>query len=73
MDNAGEFTSQEFNDYCVSLVINVEHSVPHVDTQNGLTESFIKRLQQIVKPLIMRIKLPIFVWGHAILHEAALV
>ena len=45
MDNAGEFTSQAFNDYCMSIGINVEHSVPHVHTQNGLAESLIKRLQ----------------------------
>jgi hypothetical protein len=37
-DNAGEFTSKAFNDYCLALGINVEHSVPHVHTQNGLAE-----------------------------------
>jgi hypothetical protein len=36
MDNAGEFTSKAFNDYCLALSINVEHSVPHVHTQNDL-------------------------------------
>ena len=41
--------------------------------QNGLAESFIKRLQLIARPLLMRTKLPVFVWGHAILHAAALV
>lgn len=30
LDNAGEFT---FDDYCVSIGIDVEHSVPHVHTQ----------------------------------------
>ena len=32
MDNAGEFTSKAFNDYCVTLGIKVEHSVPYVHT-----------------------------------------
>ena len=45
MDNAGEFTSQAFSDYCMSIRINVEHPITH--TQNGLVESFIKRLQLI--------------------------
>jgi GAG-pre-integrase domain/Integrase core domain len=43
-DNAGEFTSQSFNDYCMSIGIKIEHPVAHVHTQNGLAESLIKRL-----------------------------
>ena len=27
LDNAGEFTSQVFNDYCMSIGIDVEHSI----------------------------------------------
>ncbi|GJX85706.1 putative zinc finger, CCHC-type containing protein [Tanacetum coccineum] len=34
LDNAGEFTSHAFNDYCMSVRIVVEHSVAHVHTQN---------------------------------------
>ena len=44
LDNAGEFTSQAFNDYCISTGIIIEHPVAHVHTQNGLAESLIKRL-----------------------------
>jgi len=36
LDNAGEFTSHAFNDYCISIGIEVEHLVTHVHTQNGL-------------------------------------
>ena len=57
----------------MSIGITVEHHVPHVHTQNGLAESLIKRLQYIVRPLILRTKLPVTVWGHAILHAAALI
>ena len=73
LDNAGEFTSQSFNDYCMSIGIKVEHPVPYVHTQNGLAESLIKRLQLIARPLLMRCKLPSSAWGHAILHAAALI
>ena len=73
LDNAGEFTSQAFNDYCMSIGINVEHLVAHVHTQNGLAESLIKHLQLIARPILMRTKLPISAWGHAIMHAAALV
>ena len=51
----------------------MEHPIAHVHTQNGFSRSFIKRLQLIARPLLMRTKLPIYAWGHAILHAAALV
>ena len=52
--------------------MTIEHPVAHVHTQNGLVESFIKRIQLIARPLLMREKLPISAWG-AILHAAALI
>jgi hypothetical protein len=44
LDNTGEFTSQSFNDYYMSIEIKVEHLVARVYTQNDLAESLIKRL-----------------------------
>jgi hypothetical protein len=38
MDNADEFSSKDFNDYCMPLRI-------YVHTQNGLAGSLIKRVQ----------------------------
>ncbi|KAG7572502.1 Integrase catalytic core [Arabidopsis suecica] len=73
VDNAGEFTSQAFNDYCMSMGVSVEHPVAHVHTQNGLAESFIKRIQLIARPLLMRSKLPVAAWGHAVLHSSELI
>jgi len=32
LDNADEFTSKAFNDYCMSFGINIEHYVAHVHT-----------------------------------------
>ncbi|RVX04725.1 Retrovirus-related Pol polyprotein from transposon RE1 [Vitis vinifera] len=57
----------------MSVGINIEHPVAHTHTQNGLAESFIKRLQLIARPLLMKTKLPTSAWGHAIMHAAALV
>ena len=57
----------------MSIKIDVEHPVAYTHTQNGLTESFIKRLQMIARPLLMKTKLPVSTWGHAILHSASLV
>ncbi|KAK9907163.1 hypothetical protein M0R45_002408 [Rubus argutus] len=73
LDNAGEFTSKTFDDYCMSIGIDVEHPVPHVHTQNGLVETAIKRLQMVTKTLVMRTNLPLSAWGHAVLHAAILI
>ena len=70
MNNATKFTSCAFNDYCMSLVIQVQHSVLYVHTQNGLAESLIKRAKLIARPLLMNCKLPTSCWGHAVLHAA---
>ncbi|KAM1377208.1 hypothetical protein ACFX2F_038847 [Malus domestica] len=53
--------------------VEVEHPVPHVHTQNGLAETFIKCLQMIARSLVIRTKFPIAAWGHAILHATMLV
>nr|ABA98087.1 retrotransposon protein, putative, Ty1-copia subclass [Oryza sativa Japonica Group] len=73
MDNAAEFTSHAFDDYCMALGIQVQHSVSYVHTQNGLAESLIKRIKLIARPLLMNCKLPSSCWGHAVLHAADLV
>jgi hypothetical protein len=73
LDNAGEFTSQFFNDYCMSIGIKVEHPIAHVHTQNGLAESLIKILHMIARPLLMKYNISSSVWGHTILHVVALI
>ena len=73
MDNAEEFTSKVFNDYCMAMGIKVEHSVPHVHTQNGLAESLIKRINLIARPLLQNCMLPTTCWGHAVVHAASLI
>ena len=60
LNNAGEFISKAFDDYCMSVGIEVEHPIAHVHTHNSLAEAFIKRLQLIARPLLMRTKLPIY-------------
>ena len=73
LDNAGEFSSQTFLDYFMFIGIDVQHHVAHVHSQNGLAESFIKRLQLIARPLLLKSKLPLSAWGHVIIHAANLI
>ena len=73
LDNAGEFSSQAFLDYCMSISIDVQHLVAHVHFQNGLAKSFIKCLQLIARPLLLKTKLPLLTRGHAIIHAPHLI
>jgi hypothetical protein len=58
MDNSAEFSSQAFNDCCMAQGIEVHHSVPYVHTQNSLTESLIKRIKLIARPILQGYNLP---------------
>ena len=73
LDNAGEFTSKTFDDYRMSVGVEVEHPLPHVHTQNSLAEAFIKCLQMIARSFAIRTKLLIDAWGYTILYAAKLV
>jgi hypothetical protein len=73
LDNAAEFSSRAFNDYCMAQGIEVQHSMSYVHTQNGLTKSLIKRIKLIVRPLLHNCNLPITYWGHTILHATDLI
>ena len=42
LNNAREFTSNTFDDYYMSVGVEVEHPIPHVHTQNSLANAFIK-------------------------------
>ena len=57
----------------MSIGIDVQYSIAHVHTHNGLVESFIKHLQLIARPLLLKTKLPLSAWGHAIIHAANLI
>jgi transposase InsO family protein len=72
MDNAGEFKSQHFEDYCVAMGIDLTYSVPYEHFQNGLAEAFIKKIQLISRPLLLQAGLPSHLWAHAVLHAASL-
>ena len=57
----------------MSIGIDVQHPVAHVHSQNELAESFIKCLSLIARPLLLKSKLSLSAWGHAIIHAAYLI
>lgn len=44
-----EFTTKTNNDYCMSVVINIEHLVPHFYTQNKLAEPSLNISRELLK------------------------
>jgi hypothetical protein len=64
LDNATEFSSRAFNDYCMTQGIEVYDLVPYVHTHNGLVESLIKRIKLFVRPLLRNCNLSITCWAH---------
>ena len=59
----------------MSIGMDVQCSIVHVHTHNGLVESFIKGLQLIARPLLLNTKLPSSAWGmgHVIIHATNLI
>ena len=72
MDNALEFKSQAFEDYCIASGIELTYSAPYEHSQNGLAEAYIKKIQLVVRPLLIHAQLEPSLWGHAVLHAAVL-
>ena len=72
MDNALEFKSHAFEDFCTATGIVLTYSVPYEHSQNGLAEAYIKKIQLIVRPLLFHANLASTLWGHAVLHAAVL-
>ena len=72
MDNAGEFKSQHFEDYCMAIGIKLTYSIPYEHSQNGLAKASIKKIQLISRPLLIQAGLSSYFWGHAVLHAATL-
>ena len=57
----------------MSIGIDVQYSIVYFHTENGLVESFTKRLKLIARPLHLNTKLSLLAWGHAIIHAINLI
>ena len=72
MDNAKEFRSHASEDYYIATGIILTYSVPYEHSQNRLAEAFIKKIQLVIRPLLLQVNLPVTMWGHAVLHATTL-
>lgn len=73
MDNAQEFRSHAFKDYCIAADITITYSIPYEHSHNGLAEAFIKKIQLITRPLLIHTKLPPTMRAHVVLHAISLI
>lgn len=71
VDNASEFVSKTMQEFCASTGITLETSVPYA--HNTIAENFVKLVQLIARPLLLRSNLPLSCWGHAVLHAGDLI
>ena len=64
-DNRGEYTSNEFMEYCSAEGIKKEHIVPHTLQQNGVVERKNKTMVGATKAMLFDQGLPLFLWDEA--------
>ena len=57
-DNGGEFTSDEFNEYCKEAGIKRELTIPYNPQQNGVAERKNRSIVEVVKYMIHDQDLP---------------
>ena len=67
LDNASEFTSYVFHEYCMSIGIEVEHLVEHMFMLKWTCKIMNKTV------LLMKANLPMTTWRYAILHATILI
>lgn len=65
-DNGGEYTSNQFFDYCKEMGYSREFSVPHTPEQNGVAERLNRTIVEAARSMLIQAKLPISFWAEAI-------
>ena len=64
-DNGGEYTSNEFMEYCSAKGIKKEHTVPHTPQHYGVAERKNRTIVGATKAMLFDKGLPLFVWVEA--------
>ena len=65
-DNGGEFTANEFNEYCETHGIKRQFSTPKNPQQNGVVDRKNMTVQEETKTILNQAKLPDNYWREAI-------
>ena len=65
IDNEGEYTSNQFLEYCSAEGIKKEHIVPHTPQQNGVVERKNMTMVGAAKAMLFVQGLLLFLWVEA--------
>jgi hypothetical protein len=65
LDNGGEYTSKDFNNFCIEAGIKREYTVPYNPQQNGVAERKNKTIIEATKAMIHDQSLPMTLWEEA--------
>jgi transposase InsO family protein len=65
-DRGGEFTSNEFNDYCEKIGIKRFLTAPYMPQQNGVVESRNRTVVDMARSLLKSKNMPGSFWGEAV-------
>ena len=65
-DRGGEFTSSEFNEFCISHGIKRQLTTPHSPQQNGVVERKNRTIMSLVRSMLKEKNLPRELWGEAV-------
>ena len=62
LDNGGQFTLGEFNEYCKEVEIKRELTIPYNQQQNGVAERKNRSMMEVAKSMIHDQYLPMYLW-----------
>ena len=71
LDNGGEFTSNEFNDFCNESGIKRDLTIAYNPQQNGVVERKNRYIMEAIKAMIHDQYIPMYLWeeaGKTIVH-----
>ena len=72
-DNGGEYTSQQFRDYCAKHGIRHEKTVPGTPQHNGVAERMNRTIMEKVRCMLRTAKLSKQFWGEAVMTACHLI
>ena len=72
-DGGGEYTSNEFNDFCSSNDINHEVTAPHTPQHNGIPERKNRTLANMIRSMLKQKQMPHYLWKEAAAIAAYLI
>ena len=65
-DNGGEYTSDEFNRFCMEIGIDHQYTNPYTPEQNGVSERYNRTVMEAARSMLIHSSLPLQFWAEAV-------